>query len=145
MLTPGYGWTSQHWATSHKRKSLGSFGGNAPGNRMRRLGDIVIACVMLAITLPLMIIVALAIKSESLGPVLDKRTCIGRGARRCQMLKFRTSVHDPGQVTPACTQEITRVGQFLRYTRIEALPELINVLRGEMSIIGDARLPSFFD
>ena len=49
-------------------------------------------------------------------------------------------------MTAACTQEIAWVGQFLRYTRIEALPELINVLRGEMRIIdGDARLPSFFD
>jgi len=113
---------------------------------MRRLSDILIACVMLAIALPLMIIVALAIKSESLGPVLDKRTCIGRGARRFRMLKFRTSVYDPEQETPGCAQKITRVGQFLRYTRIEALPGLINVLRGEMSMIdGDARSPSFSD
>jgi lipopolysaccharide/colanic/teichoic acid biosynthesis glycosyltransferase len=55
---------------------------------MRRLGDIVIACLFLAITSPLMLIVALAIKLESTGPVLDGQSCIGRGGRRFQMLKF---------------------------------------------------------
>ena len=62
-------------------------------DQMRRLGDVVIACMLLAITLPLMIIVALAIKWESPGPVLDRRSCIGCNGRRFQMLKFRTAVH----------------------------------------------------
>jgi hypothetical protein len=55
---------------------------------MTRLGDLLIACMLLAITLPLLLIVALAIKLESAGPVLDRQTCIGRGGRRFQMLKF---------------------------------------------------------
>jgi lipopolysaccharide/colanic/teichoic acid biosynthesis glycosyltransferase len=114
--------------------------------RMKSVGDVGIACVILAITLPLMIIVALAIKCESPGPVLDRQPCIGSGGRRFQMLKFRTSVHSAGQATPAWAQKMTRVGQLLRYTRIEVLPQLVNVLRGEMGIIdGEGRSPSFLE
>ena len=115
-------------------------------DQMRRLGDVVIACILLAITLPLMIIVALAIKWESPGPVLDRRS-IGCNGRRFQMLKFRTAVHDPVDATPAwVAPKITRLGRFIRHTRIEALPQLINVLRGEMSMIDiEAHSPSFLD
>ena len=114
--------------------------------QMRRLGDFVIACLLLAITSPLMLIVTLAIKLESAGPVLDRRTCIACGGRRFQMLKFRTVVHDPKHATPTWAQRTTQLGEFLRHTRIEDLPQLINVLRGEMSIIDrDARSPSFLD
>ena len=113
---------------------------------MRRLGDIVIACLLLAITSPLMLIVALAIKLESAGPALDRRTCIACGGRRFQMLKFRTVVHDPEDATPTWAQRTTQLGEFLRYTRIEDLPQLINVLRGEMSMIDiEAHSPSFLD
>jgi lipopolysaccharide/colanic/teichoic acid biosynthesis glycosyltransferase len=114
-------------------------------DQMRRFGDFVIACVFLAITFPLMIIVALTIKLESPGPILVRQTCIGRG-RRFQMLKFRTIVHDPEHAMPAWAQKTTQVGLLLRHTRIEALPQLINVLRGEMSMIDSgAGSPSFLD
>jgi len=113
---------------------------------MRRLGDSIIACIFLTITLPLMIIVALAIKWESSGPVLDRHTCIGRGGRRFQMLKFRTAMYNPEHATPTWGQKTTQVGQLLWRTRIDALPQLINVLRGEMSIIDrDAGSPSLLD
>ena len=113
---------------------------------MARLGDFLIACILLAIALPLMIIVALVIKLESPGPVLHRQTCIGRGGRRFQMLKFRTAMHHPHQSIPPWTQVPTRIGQFLRYTRIEALPQIINVLRDEMNIIDrEGGTPSFLD
>jgi len=113
---------------------------------MSRLGDIVIACLVLAITLPLMLIVTLAIMLESAGPVLDRQTFIGCGGRRFQMLKFRTTVHDPKLATAAWAPKTTQIGEFLRHTRIEDLPQLVNVLRGEMSIIDrGARSPSFLD
>jgi lipopolysaccharide/colanic/teichoic acid biosynthesis glycosyltransferase len=69
-----------------------------------------------------------------------------RGApRRFQMLKFRTIMHDPEYTMPVWAK-MTRVGQFLRYTRIEALPQLINILRGEMSLIDrDGSSPSFLE
>jgi len=101
--------------------------------RIARLGDFLIACVLLAITLPLIVVVVLAIKLESPGPVLDSRTCIGRGGRRFEMRKFRTAVHDPYRPAPPWG-----LGRFLWRTRVEALPQLVNVLRGEMSIIDRA-------
>jgi lipopolysaccharide/colanic/teichoic acid biosynthesis glycosyltransferase len=114
--------------------------------RITRLGDFLIACVLLAIALPLMVIVVLAIKLESPGPVLDRQTCAGRCGRRFQMLKFRTTVHNPYRPTPPWAQMPTPIGLFLRRTRIEALPQLINVLRGEMSIIDrEGGSPSFLD
>jgi lipopolysaccharide/colanic/teichoic acid biosynthesis glycosyltransferase len=100
-----------------------------------RLTDVVIACIFLALSLPLVIVVALAIKLESSGPILDKQSCIGRGGRRFLILKFRTAVHDPYHAIPSWAQAPTRIGQLIWWTRVEALPQLINVLRGEMSII----------
>ncbi len=109
-------------------------------DQMRHLADFVISCLLFATTFPLMIIVALAIKWESSGPLLERQICIGAGGRRFQMLKFRTAVHDAEAARP------TRIGRFLRYTRIEALPQLINVLRGEMSMIDqDGHSPAFLD
>jgi len=61
------------------------------------------------------------------------------------MLKFRTSMHDPERTIPIWAHKTTRVGHVLRWTRIEALPQLINVLRGEMSIINQDNSPSFLD
>jgi len=113
---------------------------------MKRLADLVIASLLLAFTSPLMLLVALAIKSESPGPVLVRHTCIGRGGRRFQMLKFRTIMHDPEHTIPIWARKTTQTGQFLRNTRVEALPQLINVLRGEMSMIDrDGSSPSFLD
>jgi lipopolysaccharide/colanic/teichoic acid biosynthesis glycosyltransferase len=120
----------QHFRLSQRTQ------GTADG--LWRLTNIAIASILLAITLPLMIIVALAIKLESAGPVFERQCCIGRGGRRFQMLKFRTAVHNPHQAIPPWAQVPTPVGQFLWRTRIEALPQLINVLRNEMSIIDRA-------
>ncbi len=78
---------------------------------MRRLGDLVIARTLLAITLP------------------------RQGGRRFRILAFRTTVQDnPHRSTPLA-REATGVGSFLRYSRIDALPQLINVLRGEISML----------
>ena len=113
---------------------------------MRRLLDVVIAGALLAIAAPLMLPVALSIKVESPGPVLVKETCIGIGGRRFQILKFRTLVHDPDHTLPIWAAKTTLLGEVLRSTRIEIFPQLLNVLRGEMSIIdSDGRSPSFLD
>jgi len=99
--------------------------------QMRRLADLVVACVVLAATLPLALLMALAIKCEGPGPIFERQTCIGRRGRRSQMLKFRTTVADREHNVPVWARKITQVGQFLRCTRIESLPQLCNVLRGE--------------
>ena len=87
---------------------------------MRRSGDFLIACVLLALTLPLILMTAVAIRLESPGPVLARRTRIGARGRPFQMLSFRTTAQTSGH--------------FLRSTRIDALPQLVNVLRGEMTL-----------
>jgi len=113
---------------------------------MRRFADVVIACVLLAISAPLMIGVALSIKSESPGPIFVRHARIGRSGRRFQMLKFRSLIEDPGCTKPVWVRKTTQIGQFLRYTRIEDLPQLINVLRGDMSMFDqDGSSPSFLD
>jgi lipopolysaccharide/colanic/teichoic acid biosynthesis glycosyltransferase len=103
-------------------------------DQMTRRFDVLIAALLLMLTLPLMLFVALAIKWESQGPVLDRHPRRGRDGRRFDMLSFRTSEYQQARVGRA--RKLTRVGGFLRYTRIETLPQLVNVLRGEMSIFG---------
>lgn len=113
---------------------------------MRRLADLVIAGVLLVMTSPLLLLVVLAIKWEGPGPIFEKQACIGRGGRRFQMLKFRTMIPDPEHTMPVWARKTTQVGEFLQYTRIVSLPQLINVLRGEMSLVDpDGSSPSFLE
>jgi lipopolysaccharide/colanic/teichoic acid biosynthesis glycosyltransferase len=107
-----------------------------------RMADCAIAGVLLAITLPLLMVVALAIKLDNPGPILtgEKRQ---RSGRPVTVLKFR--VHR-WQSSAPWRPEPTRVGKVLTYLRIVDLPQLLNVLHGEMSFI-DARQerPDFLD
>ena len=112
--------------------------------QMKRLADVTIALAVLIGVLPLLIVVALAIKAESGGPIFERQRCIGRGGRSFQMLKFRTNLGDPKGVLPMWSRQKTLVGEFLSQTLIDALPQLLNVLRGEMSIVDfDSGWPSF--
>lgn len=106
---------------------------------MNRVGDILIACLLLAITGPLMLVVAIAIRCESAGPILERHARIGAGGRRFRTLQFRTTAHDPGNMRPPWAQATTPLGRLLRYTRIEHLPELLHVLRGDMGILDTNR------
>src|SRR5882762_5205789 len=121
-----------------------------PGLRAwaRRLGDFVAACSLIAFTLPLMAIVAIAIKCDSSGPVFERRQCVGIGGRRFDALSFRTTLHavEDADLAWHRAPQMTRVGPYLRYTSINDLPRLFNVLRGEMSIIDSvAYSPSFLN
>ena len=114
--------------------------------RLRRFGDFLTAFMLLVLVLPLMMVVALAIKWESPGPVLDRQTCIGYGGHRFLMMTFRTANYDPEHLSPGWAQNPTRVGLLLRQTRIEFLPQLINVIRADISILDrDGRSPSLLD
>ena len=79
-------------------------------DQMRRLWDVVIASVLLAISAPLMLLVALAIRAEGSGPILVKENCIGLGGRRFRMLRFRTVPHDPDCTRPSWARKSTRLG-----------------------------------
>jgi putative colanic acid biosysnthesis UDP-glucose lipid carrier transferase len=111
---------------------------------MKRVIDFLIACILIALTLPLMATVAVAIKWESPGPVLYRWDRLTLGGRRVEILKFRTTLHQPQNATPmGRAAPLTRVGWFLRFTRIEDLPQFVNVLRGELTLIGDRDRPNF--
>jgi exopolysaccharide biosynthesis polyprenyl glycosylphosphotransferase len=110
-------------------------------DRVKRLTDLLIACSLIALTLPLMLIVALAIKCDSSGPVFYRQERVGLNGRRFVLLKFRSMRQDAepdGRPVWAAAQDhrVTRAGRFIRWARIDELPQLLNVLRGEMSIVG---------
>ena len=108
---------------------------------IKRSFDLLVSAVMLVLTLPLMLATALAIRLESPGPVIFRQDRAGRGGRAFTCLKFRSMRADAeadGQPRWATVDDdrVTRIGRFLRKTRIDELPQLINVLRGEMSFVG---------
>jgi putative colanic acid biosynthesis UDP-glucose lipid carrier transferase len=99
-----------------------------------------LACLLLIALAPLFLLVAIAIKLESPGPLLFRQTRCGFNGRRFRIIKFRTmSVSEDGesvQQAVAGDVRVTRVGKWLRRTSIDELPQLLNVLRGQMSIVG---------
>ncbi|HTU52625.1 MAG TPA: exopolysaccharide biosynthesis polyprenyl glycosylphosphotransferase [Acetobacteraceae bacterium] len=108
---------------------------------VRRGADIAFAVALLLLTLPLTLLAALLIKIESPGPVLYRQERVGLNGRRFQVIKFRSMRTDaeaglgPQWAKPA-DPRVTRIGRFIRLARIDELPQLWNVLRGEMSVIG---------
>ncbi len=102
--------------------------------------DIVVAFVGLLLLSPLLLLVALLITIDSRGPVFFRQERVGRDFRPFLIYKFRTMVQDAsrkgGSITFGLDPRITRVGRLLRKTKIDELPQLINVLRGEMSFVG---------
>jgi lipopolysaccharide/colanic/teichoic acid biosynthesis glycosyltransferase len=110
------------------------------GSFIKRFSDIVISVISLIITLPIFILSAIAIKVESKGPVFFIQKRSGLNGKAFDMLKFRGMIDNALKYGPELTQQndprITKIGRFLRRTSIDELPQLINVLKGEMSIIG---------
>jgi len=107
---------------------------NALPDQLGRVAEVMTAIVLLVITLPLMAFLALAIKWAGPDPIFERHTRIGRDGCRFQVLKFCTTAPDLEHSMPVCTRKTTQIGEFLRYTRLECLPQLLNVLRGEMSL-----------
>ena len=105
---------------------------------MIRLGDLLIASLAMALALPLMAIIVLAIRLEGTGPAFSRTERWGADGRRFYIVKFRTEKQIGGQAWGRPFQ-ITCLGWILRWTRIEELPQLINVLRGDLTILGTGR------
>lgn len=107
---------------------------------MKRAMDIVLAMAALLALAPLLLGAALAIALETGLPVLFRQTRVGLNGREFGMYKFRSMVKNAAQEGPYFTTDndprITRVGRFVRRTSIDELPQLINVLKGEMSLVG---------
>lgn len=113
---------------------------NPLGLRIKRLTDVILALALLMVALPVMIIVALVIRIDSRGPAIFRQARTGLGGEEFQILKFRSMRLDAEQGGPQWAQakdpRVTRVGRLIRLLRIDELPQLVNVLKGEMSFIG---------
>lgn len=117
---------------------------------MKRTMDIAGAGALLVLTAPLLAAVAVCVKLDSRGPVLFKQERVGKGGRRFRLVKFRTMIVDAEQMTDELRTQsrdpgwllidhdprVTRVGRFLRHSSLDELPQLWNVLRGQMSLVG---------
>lgn len=106
----------------------------------KRMFDLVFAVIALLLTAPLFLIGSLLAKLQSEGPVFYKATRVGRGGINFGMYKFRTMVVNAdrlgGSLTTYKDERVTSIGRFLRWTKLDELPNLLNVVRGEMSLIG---------
>lgn len=107
---------------------------------LKRSFDVVVSAVGLTLLSPALILAALLVRLTSPGPALFKQVRVGRNFVPFQILKFRTMVQNASDQGPAITvgddARITRVGSFLRSTKLDEFPQLINVLKGEMSVVG---------
>jgi exopolysaccharide biosynthesis polyprenyl glycosylphosphotransferase len=126
--------------------------GLSPSSRfLKRTFDVVVTMLLGVVLGPLLLAIALAVKLGSPGPVLFRQTRVGRHGRRFQMLKFRTMVTDaearkrellehneapPPLFKIAHDPRTTRLGRFLRRFSLDELPQLLNVLRGDMGLVG---------
>jgi len=107
----------------------------------KRLFDLVLSASVLLFTLPVLIVTAIAIRLESPGPVFYKQERMGLGGRPFVLIKFRSMREDAEkgnapQWAAESDPRVTRVGAFIRKTRIDEIPQIINVLKGDMSFVG---------
>lgn len=129
----------------------GGFDHSLPRMLSKRCFDIMAASLLLVASAPAMVVVALCIWLESGGPILYRQTRVGLGGRSFDLIKFRsmrTDAEKDGVARWASKDDdrTTRVGRFIRQTRLDELPQLVNVLRGEMSFVGPRpERPQFVD
>ncbi|RUT30407.1 polyprenyl glycosylphosphotransferase [Arsenicitalea aurantiaca] len=124
--------------------TLGSINPDAVYLSLKQAGDFLLALLVLIITLPVLVLIGLAIRIESPGPALFVQSRVGFRGQTFSMIKFRTMrvakvpASDPREaaMTRPDDDRITRLGRFLRRTRLDELPQIFNILRGEMSWIG---------
>ena len=107
---------------------------------IKRTFDIIVSFLGLVVLTPLLLLLALVIKLDSPGPIFFRQERIGRGFRPFFIFKFRTMVQnlsDQGRlITVGDDPRVTRVGRLLRKSKFDELPQLINVLKGDMSLVG---------
>ncbi|MEW6380398.1 MAG: sugar transferase [bacterium] len=116
---------------------------------VKRLLDIILSSLLLILTSPVILLSALLIRLDSEGPILFRQERVGEREKIFKLYKFRTMRADAEQQTgPIWTKKndhrITRIGRFLRQTRIDELPQLVNVFKGEMSLVGPRPERPFF-
>lgn len=131
------------WIEHLSENGFGSLLPNLTYRKLKRLTDFGLSIIMLPFMIPVMLITACVVKWDSPGPVLFRQTRVGYRGHPFRVIKFRTMRHEKvnadtvdGTMTRDDDLRITRVGHFLRRTRIDELPQILNILRGEMSWIG---------
>jgi lipopolysaccharide/colanic/teichoic acid biosynthesis glycosyltransferase len=106
----------------------------------KRIFDVAASIIGLIVLFPFFIIIAILIKLNDKGPIFYKQKRIGQNFKPFELLKFRTMVVNADKMGPAVTKDgdprITKIGKFLRKTKLDELPQLWNVIRGDMSIVG---------
>lgn len=114
--------------------------GGAGDDLLRRVIDVTASAAGLLVLSPFTLLAALAVAVDSPGPVLFRQRRVGLGGREFEILKFRTMRVDAeavgGQLTVGADPRVTRVGRFLRASKFDEIPQLLNVLRGDMSLVG---------
>jgi len=107
---------------------------------LKRAFDVIACGIGLIILSPVFLVIAVAVRLNSKGPAFYRARRVGRYGKEFHLYKFRSMVVDADQkgagITSAHDDRITSVGRFLRRTKLDELPQLINVLRGEMSLVG---------
>jgi exopolysaccharide biosynthesis polyprenyl glycosylphosphotransferase len=119
---------------------------------LKRCVDVAASAIAMALLTPVYVVIALAVKLTSPGPVIFRQERVGAGGRRFQIYKFRTMVQDAEEMRDGIAERsiygdgrlfkvkddprVTRVGRFLRRTSLDELPQLWNVMRGDMSLVG---------
>ncbi len=107
---------------------------------MKRAFDLVVATLGVMALSPLLLLIALLIKLDSRGPILFKQERIGKGFRPFAIYKFRTMVENAAKLGSPITcgddPRITRLGKYLRAAKLDELPQLVNILKGDMSFVG---------
>ncbi|HJW91414.1 MAG TPA: sugar transferase [Anaerolineales bacterium] len=155
-VIPDYFSLALHRATVDQFAGLPMFDLRAPAlseyqRTVKRIFDIVISLLLLALAMPLLLTISLAIRLDSHGPVLLRQKRVGENGRVFEMLKFRTMVANAEELShlaehydeagrvihkQAGDPRITRIGRLLRRLSLDELPQLFNVLKGEMSLVG---------
>lgn len=115
---------------------------------LKRFGDIIVSSLALLLLSPLFVIIAMLIKADSAGPVFYLQERIGYHKKRFRIIKFRTMIKDAEADGPRLSSDndrrVTGIGHFLRKYRLDELPQFLNVLRGEMSLVGPRPEREFF-
>jgi lipopolysaccharide/colanic/teichoic acid biosynthesis glycosyltransferase len=106
----------------------------------KRAMDLLLACVLLLLSFPLVVIIAVLVRWSSPGPILFRQQRLGQGGQRFELLKFRSMRHVSSasgpEVTRAGDPRVTSLGRWLRRYKIDEIPQLLNVFRGDMSLVG---------
>lgn len=103
---------------------------------IKRMIDLILAIILVVIFAPLMLIIAILIKIDSHGPVFFKQERVGMNGKIFKIIKFRSMVSDNDMRDSSCKDRYTRVGAVIRRLSLDELPQLFNILKGQMSFVG---------